>query len=107
MGSTILLEKPDYILSFVANLLEPSISSAEKRKEKGMKRGLGLGDLKIVEDSDDEESGDEDAHEDEDEDGSLGVGGGMIPAALTLLLSVLEGSLARFFFNVIHTLTPS
>ncbi|KAI0773425.1 hypothetical protein BC629DRAFT_722564 [Irpex lacteus] len=93
-ASMSILKKPDQILSFIKHALEPP--QTQKRDDRSAKRpkgGLGLDDLRIVEEDEEEE---EDAMSDDgdsdDEDGGATGGEDMTSTALNLLLSVLEAN---------------
>ena len=91
--STSVLSEPKHVLSFIKHALGPeSRSTMSLLVKPALKKGLGLKDLRIVEehgpgvnDSDDEE---------EDEANDRGESGKdeMLVTAITLLLSVLEGN---------------
>lgn len=91
-----ILRKPDHILSFIKHALDSALGQNEKQAvhRRQEHKGLGLEDLRIVEDEQDhEDSAGEDS---DDENGETADGGGdddMTSTAVNLLLSVLEGQL--------------
>ncbi|KIJ57123.1 hypothetical protein M422DRAFT_238692 [Sphaerobolus stellatus SS14] len=98
--SSSVLSQPEHVLSFVKHALDAAPKSAPLQKpSQPLKRGLGLEDLRIVEQVEEDAAGDSD---DEDEDlmdldsvAEGGITGGgkdeMVVTAVTLLLSILEG----------------
>lgn len=102
MGSE-LLEEPTQIIAFVAHALdasEPATSAGAKAKEPKEPNepkaggGLGLDDLRIVDEDDEEDM----PGTQEDEGVVPGLGPDeMAVTALTLLLAVLEGALDVFY----------
>jgi hypothetical protein len=103
--STNILKKPEHILMFVKHALEDTrVSIKPHTSDRGPKRkGLGLGDLKIVQDPGDEDelgSGDSD---DEDEAFGNTVPDEITVTTLNLLLALLEGDfLAPSLVNRTH-----
>ncbi|KAF8490277.1 hypothetical protein JB92DRAFT_3010158 [Gautieria morchelliformis] len=86
--STAVLSKPEHVLSFVKHALgsEPPPSTASARPV--LKKGLGIKDLRIVEE-DTSEAKDSD---DEESDDSMGAKDEMQVRGITLLLSILEAN---------------
>lgn len=92
-SSTNILKKPEHILMFVKHALEDKRISKKPQAlaRRPKQAGLGLGDLRIVPDSDDEvDSGDSD---DEDEGSENTVSDEITATTLNLLLALLEGKL--------------
>ncbi|VDC05160.1 unnamed protein product [Peniophora sp. CBMAI 1063] len=102
-ATTNILNKPEHILTFVKHVLDSVIAASEPRPQppeaKATKNGIGLDDLRIVDEEeeedlpDDEEEGDSD---DEDADPEakpkLPPDDEMTSTALNLLLSILEAN---------------
>lgn len=92
--STTVLSKPEHVLSFIKHALASVPSSFNRRSvESAFKKGLGLKDLRIVEESIPEPND----SDDEEDDGADDAGGGkdeLFVTAITLLLSVLEGNVS-------------
>lgn len=90
-----ILQEPTQIIAFVAHALDARVDSKpsmEAYQTKSPTSGIGLNDLKIVVDEEEEQVRDE-----EDENAGLGLGPDeMILTALTLLLAVLEGKLPTY-----------
>lgn len=113
-SSVSILRKPDQILSFIKHALESSSGQNEKQagRRRQERKGLGLEDLRIVEDDQDQQdSAEEDS---DDEDGETATGGGdddMTSTAVNLLLSVLEGVLSLLhiipIFLMVHVHSES
>lgn len=95
-ASVNILKKPDQILSFIKHALEPPQKQKDNaRSVNKQKGGLGLDDLRIVEDDEEEEdamSDDGDSDDEDSGDGSATGGEDMTSTAINLLLSVLEGT---------------
>jgi len=108
--SSSVLSKPEHVVSFVKHALS-TVASATKPAYVLPKKGLGLADLRIVEQEDEDvdegmgDSDDEDVDEMDVEELVQGGGGKdeMIVTAVTLLLSILEG----VFFRVFPRLLPT
>lgn len=87
-STTNILRKPEHILSFVKHVLgsyaTPGTSSTLNKAKQS--RGLGLEDLKIVDEAEDFEDGDSD-----DEPAELAGDHNMFGTAINLLLAILEG----------------
>ena len=98
-SSTNILEKPEHLLMFVKHALEDAQSSKKGQPPatRPKRTGLGLEDLRIVQDSDCSEgeagSGDSD---DEDEGSANAAPDEIMVTAMNLLLAILEGN---FYFT--------
>ncbi|KZV65023.1 hypothetical protein PENSPDRAFT_745220 [Peniophora sp. CONT] len=101
-ATTNILNKPEHILTFVKHVLDSVITSstphAQPPEAKTTKVGIGLDDLRIVEEEEDDLPGveDEGDSDDEDEDPEakpkLPPDDEMTSTALNLLLSILEAN---------------
>jgi hypothetical protein len=94
---TNILKKPEHLLKFVKHALEGTKMSGKGRTSttRPKRAGLGLEDLRIIQDSDDEgELGYRDS-DDEDEGSANTVPDEITVTTLNLLLALLEGN----FFN--------
>jgi hypothetical protein len=96
--SATILSKLEHVLSFIKHAIgsEPLPLSSQGLKSTP-KRGLGLKDLRIVEPEEPVVGDSDDEDEDEGVEGPADSGGGkdeMIVTAITLLLSILEGTFA-------------
>ncbi len=103
-ASVNILKKPDQILSFIKHALEPHPQKQKDntRSAKTSKGGLGLDDLRIVdedeeEDEEDAMSDDRDSDDEDSGDGPATGGEDMKSTAINLLLSVLEGKAPQFY----------
>ena len=93
-----ILQKPDQILAFVKHALD---SAREKQTSRPpatpvrapKRQGLGLADLRIVGDEDEDMLDDDSDDDSDDEEGGMDSEEEMTSTALNLLLSVLEGDL--------------
>ena len=89
--STTVLSKPEHVLSFIKHALSSHpLPSADLLVKPALKKGLGLEDLRIVEESPVE------VNDSDDEEETNDSGGGkdeMLVTSITLLLSILEGTL--------------
>ena len=100
-ATTNILNKPEHILTFVKHVLDSVIASSpqpQPSEVKATKVGIGLNDLRIVDDEVEEEElpyEEEGDSDDEVEDSSakpkLPPDDEMTSTALNLLLSILEG----------------
>lgn len=92
--ATDVLKKPEHILMFVKHVLEdaqmPGKSQTSTRRPKGT--GLGLEDLRIIRDSNDEDGGGSWDSDDEDEGSGNTVPDEITVTTLNLLLALLEGN---------------
>ncbi|KAF9247101.1 hypothetical protein BU15DRAFT_69941 [Melanogaster broomeanus] len=89
-SSTNLLSKPEHILIFVKHALETPVSASAVPKKTGQSGGLGLDDLRIVHN---EEEDLKDGDSDDEEPGGMNDNPGednMIETAINLLLATLE-----------------
>ncbi len=99
-----ILKKPEHILSFIKQVLEPPQS--ESHVSTGQASGLRIEDLRIV--PEESEDGLEDGDSDDEEESAEGVtekpGNDMKATAVKLLLSVLEGMFSALR-HCVHTFT--
>lgn len=97
-SSTNILKKPEHILVFVNHALEDTRISRKPQMSvrRPKQAGLGLDDLRIVPDSNDDEDeiGSEDS-DDEDEGSTNTVPDEITVTTLNLLLALLEGKLSH------------
>ena len=97
-SSTNILKKPEHILVFVKHALEDTRISRKPQMpvRRPKQAGLGLDDLRIVPDSNDDEDeiGSEDS-DDEDEGSTNTVPDEITVTTLNLLLALLEGKLSH------------
>ena len=97
-SSTNILKKPEHILVFVKHALEDTRISRKPQMpvRRPKQAGLGLDDLRIVPDSNDDEDeiGYEDS-DDEDEGSTNTVPDEITVTTLNLLLALLEGKLSH------------
>lgn len=88
-STTNILRKPEQILSFVKHVLASHAVPATFQNKAKLSRGLGLEDLRIVDEAEDFTDGDSD-----DEQAELGgdeTENGITGTAINLLLAILEG----------------
>ena len=101
-SSTNILKKPEHILMFIKHALEDARMSGRPQTTTRMPKraGLGLGDLKIIRDSDSEDELGSDDSDNEDEGSANTVPGEIIVTTVNLLLALLEGNLFRLRSNL-------
>jgi hypothetical protein len=101
-SSTNILKRPEHILMFVKHALEDIRMSGRPQTTTLMQKrtGLGLGDLKIIQDSDSEDELGSDDSDNEDEGSANAVPCEIIVTTLNLLLALLEGNLFRLRSNL-------
>ena len=96
-SSANMLKKPEHILMFIKHALEDTQTARKPQRpvKRPKQTGLGLDDLKIVPDSDNEDEIDSEDSDDEDEGSVDTVPDEVTVTALNLLLALLEGKLFR------------
>ena len=101
-SSTNILKRPEHILMFVKHALEDIRMTGRPKTTTMMQKrtGLGLGDLKIIQDSDSEDELCSDDSDNEDEGSANAVPSEIIVTTLNLLLALLEGNLFRLRSNL-------
>ena len=94
-SSTNILKKPEHILMFIKHALEDAQMSKKPQTSvrKPKRTGLGLDDLRIVPDPDNEDGIDSGDSDDEDEGSVDAVPDEITITTLNLLLALLEGKL--------------